>query len=46
MYYIALRMCAQLILEVYDPEDRMKMELANMHEYLLSIVMTNHWLKL
>lgn len=31
MYYIALRMCAQLILEVYDPEDRMKMELANMH---------------
>uniref|UniRef100_K4AG98 Uncharacterized protein n=1 Tax=Setaria italica TaxID=4555 RepID=K4AG98_SETIT len=35
MYYIALRMCAQLILEVYDPEDRMKMELAN-------IILTKH----
>ncbi|CAN6323918.1 unnamed protein product [Urochloa humidicola] len=32
---IALRVCAQLILEHYDPEDRMKMELAN-------IILTNH----
>ena len=76
MYYVALRLCAEVILEHYDPEDRMKMELANMYgllkidslfsmsqlttcflniialltsftEYLLlSIAMTNHWLKL
>ncbi|CAL4941972.1 unnamed protein product [Urochloa decumbens] len=35
MYIIALRLCAQLILEDYGPEDRMKMELAN-------IILTKH----
>ncbi|KAG2548922.1 hypothetical protein PVAP13_9KG206500 [Panicum virgatum] len=30
MYYIALRLCAEVILENDDPDDRMKMELANM----------------
>ncbi|RLN39734.1 hypothetical protein C2845_PM01G41910 [Panicum miliaceum] len=35
VYYIALRLCAQIILEGYDPEDRMKMELAN-------IILTKH----
>jgi len=31
MYYIALRVCAEVILENDDPDDRMKMELANMY---------------
>ncbi|XP_039784228.1 uncharacterized protein LOC120650977 isoform X2 [Panicum virgatum] len=31
MYYIALRLCAEVILENDDPDDRMKMELANMY---------------
>ncbi|CAN6283321.1 unnamed protein product [Urochloa humidicola] len=35
MYIIALRVCAQLILEDDNPEDRMKMELAN-------IILTKH----
>ncbi|XP_039784231.1 uncharacterized protein LOC120650977 isoform X5 [Panicum virgatum] len=35
MYYIALRLCAEVILENDDPDDRMKMELAN-------IILTKH----
>ena len=31
IYYIALRLCAEVILENDDPDDRMKMELANMY---------------
>ena len=34
VYYVALRLCAEVILEHYDPEDRMKMELANMYGLL------------
>ena len=34
MYYIALCLCAEVILENDDPDDRMKMELANMYGLL------------
>ncbi|KAG2537943.1 hypothetical protein PVAP13_9NG321346 [Panicum virgatum] len=36
VYYVALRLCAEVILEHYDAEDRMKMELANI------ILITKH----
>ncbi|TVU30630.1 hypothetical protein EJB05_22261 [Eragrostis curvula] len=35
IYYVGLRMCAELILENHDGEDRMKMELAN-------VILTKH----
>jgi hypothetical protein len=34
IYYLSLRVCARVILEHYDAEDRMKMELANMYGLL------------